>query len=254
MRVTSGVVIVSRPSSSISPGSERRRSAAARRARADANAVAPAACRRRRSGATRCSTARPSRQPAGGASSGSGTGLQIEVAAEIDDQQPIAARRPRSTAARTPPAAMTAPSGRRSAAARITGSRRRSASRSRCKCVPVRVPFALARDPACSARTSPRRPGPAAPPGRPDPSRSETATGTPAAPSDTGAAQLRLVIREIQERRRRRELLPLEQHRRRRTEQRSAPSAPAGGAGERDLVQPACRTACSPPDRGSRDR
>ena len=129
VRVTSGIVIVSSSSSSISPGSERRRIAAS-----------PGMCRYEcgRTGAVppppylgasllHCTI---QRQSAGGASSGSGTGLRSMSLPRltIRSRSPSAPPWYRST---NICGAMTAPSGRASAAALITASERRSAIRSR---------------------------------------------------------------------------------------------------------------------------
>ena len=78
------------PSSSMSPGSERSRIAAAPgtcRCECGRTGGVPAAAVAGRLAAPQHA---PTGSPRGGASSGSGTGLQVEVAPEVDDQQPIA--------------------------------------------------------------------------------------------------------------------------------------------------------------------
>ena len=149
--------------------------------------------------------------------------------------------------------AMTAPSGRRAPARRITGSVAPQMRSDRGAARTVRVAFALREIELAALERLLRRPATAAPPGPPDPSRSGTATRNSRRPVAIGALQLRLVIREIQERRRRREFLPLEQHRRRRTEQRQRRQRPQT-AGRGDAGAADGRTACWRPDRGSPDR
>ena len=171
----------------------------------------------------------PSARPSGGASSGSGAGVEVQVAAEVDEQQPVAAAvvaeeaeherlRPEHRAVDTAAAccaedrvlAAQAQQVRCSAYARRVRSRARAkSSLQRSKVVAV----ARGRQPVGAVRA-----------GR----GSGTAHRNSARPLRTSSAQLRLVVGEVEERRGRGELLPLEQHRRAGPSSSSAVSARSG--------------------------
>ena len=111
--------------------------------------------RRRRSAGPRSTRARVQRRPSGGASSGSGAGLEVQVAAEVHEQQPVVAVRRRRSAATNASGPSTAPSSpSRALRGGAPGPRGAARSRSRCRRTGLGVASRAPRGRACSARTS----------------------------------------------------------------------------------------------------